>query len=116
MRRKRLIVRKNQRRHIAFSNDVRHRKRLTAARHAEQGLLALARLQAANKLPNSLRLIAGRLVIGMKNEVIHAAIITSLRNADTAALSRSDTANTEKLIPSPLGFIRSQLLLEQFTA
>ena len=100
-------MRKNQRRHITFSNDVRHRKRLAAARHAEQGLLALARLQTANKLPNSLRLIAGRLVIGMKNESIHAAIITSLRNLSATVPPHSDFANTEKLILNSLGFIRS---------
>jgi len=70
-------------------------------------LLTLTRPQPINKLLNSLRLIAGRPVIGTKNESIHAAIITSLRNADTATLSRSDIANTEKLIPNPLGFIRS---------
>ena len=56
------VVRQNQCRHIPLSDNVRHCKSFTAARHAEQHLLALAVVQTIQQLGDRLRLIASRLI------------------------------------------------------
>ena len=46
LRRKRLVVCQNQRRHATLSDNIRHRKGLTATRCTKQCLLALTSFQA----------------------------------------------------------------------
>ena len=63
LRRERLVVRDDQRRPIELADDIRHRERLSRTGHAEQRLVAIARLDRLQQLRDRLRLVAARLVV-----------------------------------------------------
>ena len=65
LRRQRLIVGNDERWLVQCLNDIRHGKGLTGARHTQQCLELIALPKPFYKLSNSLRLVAGGLILGM---------------------------------------------------
>ena len=64
--RERLIVGNHQRGPVHPGDQIRHRKRLAAPRHTQQGLMLVAGLQRLEKLADSLLLVPGRLEGGIQ--------------------------------------------------
>ena len=60
--RQRLVVTEDQGGTIGLCDDIRHRERLTRARHTQQHLCMIAPTQALSELPDGLGLVARRLV------------------------------------------------------
>ena len=77
--RKRLIVREHERGTIYALYDVRHRKRLAAARHALQDLRFQPVFYAFHKRVYRLRLVSRRLVFRFQIETVHYVILSLLR-------------------------------------
>ncbi len=67
--RQRFVVGENERRAVHPRDHVRHSKRFSGARHAQQRLLFVAALQTLYQLLDRLRLIAGRLILGYKFKI-----------------------------------------------
>ena len=105
LRRKRLVVRENERRTIPLRNQVRHREGLARARHALQNEPFVAALQSFMQGGNGIRLIARGLELRMEIEksfahfpswpaVIHFAVSVSPLSvvADCTSLISSGSA------------------------
>ena len=65
LRRQRLIVGNDERWLVQCLNDIRHRKGLSRTRHTQQCLELISLFEAFYKLGNGLRLVAGRLILGV---------------------------------------------------
>ena len=63
LRGERLVVRNDERRPIELADDIGHRECLSRTGHAEQRLMAIARLDRLDQLRDRLPLVAPRLVV-----------------------------------------------------
>ena len=78
--RQRFVVRQHQRGAVALGNDVGHGKGFAAAGHAQQGLAAVAPLNALYQLLNGLGLVTRGGIVGDEMELFigHVSFLLSV--------------------------------------
>jgi hypothetical protein len=76
LRCERLVVRDDERRLLHLLDQPGHRRRLAGAGRAEQGLIAVAGVDAAGQRGDGVRLIAGR-TVGVGDLELHEPIVAT---------------------------------------